>query len=79
MALYKMSPDLAGLIKDALNSQAEGDKTEGDKTEGRSKKSSEKKSVLDIPGVNELDTIHERLQGEFVEDLLIKQTCFVNL
>jgi len=62
MALYKMSPDLAGMIKDALSPSLEGDKAEGHK-EGRNTPS-RKKSVLDIPGTNELDTIHERLQGK---------------
>jgi len=57
MALYKMSPDLAGMIKDALSPSLEGHK-EGRNTPSR------KKSVLDIPGTKELDTIHERLQGK---------------
>lgn len=57
-----MSPDLAGLIKDALGPQLEGNKAEG-LTEGRTSRTG-KKGVLDIPVTNELDSIHERLQGK---------------
>ena len=58
IALYKMSPDLAGLIKEALGPRHEdlGEETStGNQTH-----------TLDIPGQpSGLETIQERLQGQF--------------
>lgn len=61
MALYKMSPDMAGLIKDAL-----GPPLEESRTQEREDEKQSGVQKVNIPGgVQEgLETIHERLQGK---------------
>ena len=68
IALYKMSPDLAGLIKEALGPRAD---IFGEETGNRSK-------TLEIPGQpGGLETIQERLQGMFVD--VVKENCSYNI
>ena len=58
IALYKMSPDLAGLIKEALGSRPEA--------LGEETSTGHQTHTLDIPGQpSGLETIQERLQGQF--------------
>ena len=58
IALYKMSPDLAGLIKEALG--------QGPEVSVEGTKAGHKTPTLNIPGhQSSLETIQERLQGKF--------------
>lgn len=63
MALYKMSPDMADLIKDALGPPLEESQTQ--KREDEKQRGVKK---VNIPGgIQEgLETIHERLQGRSI-------------
>lgn len=61
MALYKMSPDLAGLIKEALGPQVEDGSSGGQAGGKRSPLG--KTNILDIPGTDEMEAVQERLQG----------------
>ncbi|KAH3725429.1 hypothetical protein DPMN_051262, partial [Dreissena polymorpha] len=60
IALYKMSPDLAGLIKDALGPQLNPGERAPPSESGEKKEA--KKAVINLPASNGLETIQEKLQ-----------------